>query len=250
MMGSLSVSAKFFLWKDHHIKTYNEREVNDVVLFGFLAAEFFSYLTNAMNKRDPDDVCENGTVSSTYDLPILAQFHDGMAGSAILEIKKKMLPIATVFTTTVFTTHATLLVRYLAVHDSNFYHYLRKVDPYGAAEDWGILPRFSIERAAAWAATVFTTVSDITGFEAEHFLGRRPDLLVPNGLNIQRFAAIHEFQNLHVHYKKRIHEFVMVVNDNYNSLPATITIPWLGDTERLTKSRLAPRYKHAGHLDS
>ena len=30
----------------------------------------------------------------------------------------------------------------------------------------------------------------------------------------------------------------------------TITIPWLGDTERLTKSRLAPRYKHAGHLDS
>ena len=41
-----------------------------------------------------------------------------------------------------------------------------------------------------------------------------------------------------------------VVNDNYNSLPATITIPWLGDTERLTKSRLAPRYKHAGHLDS
>ena len=125
-----------------------------------------------------------------------------------------MLPIATVFTTTVFTTtvfttHATLLVRYLAVHDSNFYHYLRKVDPYGAAEDWGILPRFSIERAAAWAATVFTTVSDITGFEAEHFLGRRPDLLVPNGLNIQRFAAIHEFQNFHVHYKKRIHEFVM-----------------------------------------
>ena len=31
-----------------------------------------------------------------------------------------------------------------------------------------------------------------------------------------------------------------MVNVNYNSLPATIRIPWLGDTERLTKSRLAP----------
>ncbi len=60
MMGSLSVSAKFFLWKDHHIKTYNEREVNDVVLFGFLAAEFFSYLTNAMNKGSTQESVGSG----------------------------------------------------------------------------------------------------------------------------------------------------------------------------------------------
>ena len=32
---------------------------------------------------------------------------------------------------------------------------------------------------------------------------------MPNGLNIQRFAAPHEFQNLHQEYKERIHEFVM-----------------------------------------
>jgi len=40
-------------------------------------------------------------------------------------------------------------------------------------------------------------------------LGREPDVILPNGLNIQRFAALHEFQNLHREYKERLHEFVM-----------------------------------------
>ena len=34
-------------------------------------------------------------------------------------------------------------------------------------------------------------------------------MILPNGLNIQRFAALHEFQNLHRQYKEQIHEFVM-----------------------------------------
>ena len=36
-----------------------------------------------------------------------------------------------------------------------------------------------------------------------------PEAILPNGLNIQKFAALHEFQNLHARYKERIHEFVM-----------------------------------------
>ena len=44
---------------------------------------------------------------------------------------------------------------------------------------------------------MFTTVSEVTAFEAEKLLGRKPDAILPNGLNIQRFAALHEFQNLH-----------------------------------------------------
>ena len=58
-------------------------------------------------------------------------------------------------------------------------------------------------------ATVFTTVSEVTGVEAEKLLGRKPERILPNGLNIKRFAALHEFQNLHLKYKQRIHEFVM-----------------------------------------
>jgi glycogen(starch) synthase len=56
---------------------------------------------------------------------------------------------------------------------------------------------------------VFTTVSEITAQEAEHFLGRRPDVLLPNGLNVERSAAPHEFQNLHQQCKEQIHDFVM-----------------------------------------
>jgi glycogen(starch) synthase len=83
------------------------------------------------------------------------------------------------------------------------------IDPDEQAAKYQIYPRFAIERAAAHASTVFTTVSEVTATEAEKLLGRKPDAIVPNGLNIQRFAALHEFQNLHQVYKERIHEFVM-----------------------------------------
>lgn len=65
-----------------------------------------------------------------------------------------------------------------------------------------------MERAATHLAHVFTTVSDITGYEAEHLLRRKPDIITPNGLNVKKFAALHEFQNLHAISKEKIHEFV------------------------------------------
>lgn len=35
-----------------------------------------------------------------------------------------------------------------------------------------------------------------------------PDVVTPNGLNIKKFSAMHEFQNLHSMYKARIQEFI------------------------------------------
>ena len=35
-----------------------------------------------------------------------------------------------------------------------------------------------------------------------------PDVVTPNGLNVKKFSAVHEFQNLHAMYKARIQEFV------------------------------------------
>jgi hypothetical protein len=51
-------------------------------------------------------------------------------------------------------------------------------------------------------------VSEITGYEAEHLLKRKADVITPNGLNVKKFSAIHEFQNLHAMAKEKIHEFV------------------------------------------
>lgn len=71
-----------------------------------------------------------------------------------------------------------------------------------------IYHRYCMERAASHLAHVFTTVSEITGYEAEHLLKRKPDVITPNGLNVKKFSALHEFQNLHAISKDKIHEFV------------------------------------------
>ncbi len=185
--GSLHVD-KYLMWKDHGISTVaNDGEVNEVVAFGFAVTEFFRILCNVQPGRR-----------------ILAHFHEWMGGVAVPRIAHLKYPVATVFTT-----HATLLGRYLASDDPDFYQHLPYVDPDAAATHYNIYPRFAIERAAAHAATVFTTVSEVTSHEAEKLLGRSPDAILPNGINIQRFAALHEFQNLHREYKERIHEFVM-----------------------------------------
>jgi glycogen(starch) synthase len=185
--GSLDAD-KYALWKDHGISTTNnDGEVNEVVAFGFAAAELFRRLVNAAGDR-----------------PILAHFHEWMAGVAIPRIAHQRLPVSTVFTT-----HATLLGRYLAGDSPDFYNHLPFINAEEQAAKYQIFPRFAIERAAAHASTVFTTVSEVTATEAEKLLGRKPDAIVPNGLNIQRFAALHEFQNMHQVYKERIHEFVM-----------------------------------------
>lgn len=71
-----------------------------------------------------------------------------------------------------------------------------------------IYHRYCMERAAAHSAHIFATVSEITSIEAEHLLKRKPNIVTPNGLNVKRFSATHEFQNLHAIAKEKIHDFV------------------------------------------
>ncbi|MBC7692976.1 MAG: glycogen synthase [Methylotenera sp.] len=182
---------KFLMWKDHGIEVGNESEVEDSTLFGYLAADYLEMLHRVKAMK----------LDSS---PLLAQFHEWMAGVPIPILLKRNIPISTVFTT-----HATILGRYLAAGDPNFYQNLTRFDPFVEAKKRNIFAKYSIERAATWGATCFTTISEITGIEAEHLLGRKADVLLPNGLNSKRFAAVHEFQNLHLIYKKRIQEFVM-----------------------------------------
>jgi glycogen(starch) synthase len=126
-----------------------------------------------------------------------------MAATAIPEMRHAKLPIAIVFTT-----HATLLGRYIASTDPWFYDHVPFVKWEEDARRFNIEAQVKIERAAAHGAHILTTVSRITGFECEHLLGRKPELLLPNGFNIERFVAMHEFQNLHRLYKEQINQFV------------------------------------------
>jgi glycogen(starch) synthase len=177
------------IWENHKISTLGVEElVNQTIVFGELIRLFLSQLA-VENKAKKD---------------IIVHFHEWMASTCIPDLRKDKVKISTVFTT-----HATMLGRYLAGNVPNFYDVLDTFDWSKEAKHYGIEAQASFERAAAQKADVLTTVSDITAKECVAFLGRIPELILPNGLNIQRFAAIHEHQNLHSLYKKRISDFVM-----------------------------------------
>lgn len=110
--------------------------------------------------------------------------------------------------TTIFTTHATLLGRYLCAGSVDFYNNLQYFDVDSEAGKRGIYHRYCVERAAAHSSDVFTTVSHITAYESENLLKRKPDGVLPNGLNVKKFSAVHEFQNMHQQAKDKINEFV------------------------------------------
>ncbi len=179
---------KYFLWRDHGIGTPDqEGELNDVIAFGYSCADLFQALHERMEAR-----------------PMLAHFHEWQSavGLPVLRYRGVHFP-------TVFTTHATLVGRSLSAANANLYDHLSEIDGQAVAREHQFEHRFLIEKAAAHSADVFTTVSGITAMEARQFLGRQPEVLLPNGLNVERFAAPYEFQNLHRRCKKLIHEFTM-----------------------------------------
>ncbi|XP_019327540.1 PREDICTED: glycogen [starch] synthase, liver isoform X2 [Aptenodytes forsteri] len=134
---------------------------------------------------------------------IIAHFHEWQAGVGLILSRSQKLPVATIFTT-----HATLLGRYLCAASIDFYNNLDQFDIDKEAGERQIYHRYCMERASVHCAHVFTTVSQITAIEAEHMLKRNPDVVTSNGLNIKKFSATHEFQNLHSMYKARIQEFI------------------------------------------
>lgn len=143
-------------------------------------------------------------VEESHDFNMISHFHEWMASTSIPEIRRNALPYKIVFTT-----HATLLGRYIAMNDPHFYDHLPFFDWHKEASHFNVVHTVKVERAAAHGAHVFSTVSEVTARECYHLLGRQPDEIVPNGLNIERFTALHEFQNLHKQYKDKINEFIM-----------------------------------------
>lgn len=184
---------RFFLWKDHGIDTASnmEADLDEAILFGFAASELF-------------ELIQSITTDASLPVKRVAHFHEWQVGIPVIRNGRSRRPIPTVFTT-----HATILGRYIASNRSDFYEVLDSIDADAEAAGYNIFPRFGIERAAAHSATIFTSVSHITGREAKALLGRAPDEVLPNGIQITRFQAMHEFQNLHMKYKERIHDFVM-----------------------------------------
>ncbi len=180
---------KYSLWKDHGIGTPdNDSLINGVVMLGEMVRIYMTVLSEKFGD----------------ERNIIAHFHEWMAASCLPAIRKHNLKL-----TSVFTTHATILGRYLAMNDPVFYDHLPFFDWAKEAKHFNIEATASLERSAAHSCHVFTTVSEVTAHECRYLLGREPDVILPNGINNQRFEALHEFQNLHLEYKKAIHDFTM-----------------------------------------
>jgi glycogen(starch) synthase len=185
-LGGALNEIKYRVWADHGIPASDEPKVNDAVAFAEMCRALLSVLVQEESPRRA----------------VVAHFHEWQAGLAIPMLRKESWPGSLVFTT-----HATLVGRYLATGNPSFYDHLSFLDGDQEAQKFNVYAQHQIEKAAAHAAHVFTTVSDITAEECTHLLERTPDMLLPNGLDIRRFTAIHEFQTLHQQYKERLHEF-------------------------------------------
>ncbi|MFY0602238.1 MAG: glycosyltransferase [Cyclobacteriaceae bacterium] len=180
---------KYALWDHHGISSPSDDFLlNDVLVFGDMIRIYLTELVKVAG------VSKN----------IIAHFHEWMSASGLPELRRENVNVKTIFTT-----HATLLGRYLAMNDPEFYDHLPFMDWEKEAKNFNIQTNASLERAAAHGCHVFTTVSEVTAVECRQLLGRNPDVLLPNGINNQRFEVLHEFQNKHLQAKKKIHDFTM-----------------------------------------
>jgi len=144
---------------------------------------------------------------------VVAHFHEWLSGAALLYLKDK-LP-------TVFTTHATMLGRTIAGWKEDLYKEindsinnnipLNPKRPY----KYGVQAKHQMEKACVENCTVFSTTSEITAKEASYILGKRPDVILPNGLDIERFPTMEEFALLHRKYRAKIKHFLSAYFNPY-----------------------------------
>src|SRR5690606_14412792 len=181
--------VKYLLWKNHGISmpTHNPM-IDQAVSFAFQTKMFFDELVSLIEP----------------ERPVIGHFHEWMAGLPILDIMREQMPVKTIFTT-----HATQLGRHLAINSPMFYAHLPFFKWEEEAKKFNIETEARIEFACANRADLLTTVSEVTARECKHLLKRKPEYILPNGLNIERFELLFEFQNLHATYKEEIHQFVM-----------------------------------------
>lgn len=78
-----------------------------------------------------------------------------------------------------------MLGRSMAGSGFDIYKQMNQINPKMEAGAYNITAKCSMETASAREADCFTTVSRITADEATVFLGRSPDVVTPNGLDMR-----------------------------------------------------------------
>ncbi|MGV8168574.1 MAG: glycogen/starch synthase [Candidatus Nanoarchaeia archaeon] len=178
------------LWDEYKIDSlYSRWEFEEPMLF--------SYAAGLMLKKLEDRGAFNPERT-------ILQSHEWMTGFSFLKLKSLGSKIKSVFTT-----HATMLGRSISGSNQDLYGMLGHFDTYQKAAELGVLDKFTAEKAAAQNATIFTTVSEITARESEFILGRKPEVLVLNGLKMDNYPSIEETSIKHVTSREVLREFLV-----------------------------------------
>lgn len=134
--------------------------------FALAAAIVIQAISTKIKEKDPDE-------------KIAAQFHEWTTGMGLLLLKHFDPEIKTVFTT-----HATSIGRSICGNGKPLYSELSHYNGDQMARELNMEAKHSLEKTAAREANVFTTVSRVTGTEAEQLLERKPDILTLNGTEL------------------------------------------------------------------
>lgn len=128
-------------------------------------------------------------ISSTKTDPekVVAHFDEWTTAMGLLQLKADMPEVATVFTT-----HATSIGRSICGNGKPLYDQLSNYNGDQMAAELNMQSKHSLEKAAAWNADCFTTVSEVTATEAEQLLGRRPEV-TPNGFELNFVPAKNKY---------------------------------------------------------
>ncbi|MBU0535715.1 MAG: glycosyltransferase [Nanoarchaeota archaeon] len=187
-------SIKERLWNDFKIDSLNSGwDFDEPVIWATAAGKV---IEKFCQKNNPDNKKK-----------VVAHFHEWMAGVGLLHLKgsacDKKVKVATTFTT-----HATMLGRSIAGSGEPLYEMLEGMDTTKEAYSHGVQNKHLTEVACAQNCDTFTTVSEITAIEAEKMLGRKADVLVLNGLDLEKFPTYEECAIKHRRNREIIREFI------------------------------------------
>lgn len=107
---------------------------------------------------------------------IIYQAHEWMSGLGMLNLKKNVPHVATIFTT-----HATSIGRSIAGNNKLLYEYFTGYNGDQMAAELSMEAKHSIEKQSAHHADCFTTVSSFTDKECIQLLDKKTDVVLPNG---------------------------------------------------------------------
>jgi len=140
--------------------------------------------------------------AETQKEPILFHGHEWLSAGAFLQLHKNEK------VRSVFTTHATVLGRALSSDGSDLYGKLLTINPEEEARNHGVITKHQLEKLGATTATVFTTVSSLTGREAAKLLGKQPDFITENGVDPELFPPFDALCLQHGEMREVLHNFM------------------------------------------